>query len=44
MRNKKATLKIQLVSESHTVSDEQLKKEITKSLNCDWLLKIQNIE
>ncbi len=42
--NKKATLKIQLVPESQTVTNEQLKKEITKSLECDWLLKIQNIE
>ena len=44
MNNKKVNLKIQLVPESQTVKNEQLKKEITKSLECDWLLKIQNIE
>jgi translation elongation factor EF-1beta len=44
MKNKNATLKIQLVPESQTVNDVQLKKEIKKSLDCDWLLKIQNIE
>ncbi len=44
MRNKKATLKIQLVPESQTVNNEQLEKEITKSIECDWLFKIQNIE
>ena len=41
---KQATLKIQLVPESQTINNEQIKKEIRKSLTCDWLLKIQNIE
>ncbi|MGD6853262.1 MAG: hypothetical protein ACQCN6_14485 [Candidatus Bathyarchaeia archaeon] len=41
--SKKATLKIQLVPESQTISNKQIKKEIEKSLTCAWLLKIQNV-
>jgi translation elongation factor EF-1beta len=44
MKNKKVTLKIELVPESQTINNKQIKKEIRKSLTCDWLLKIQNIE
>jgi translation elongation factor EF-1beta len=40
---KKATLTIQLVPESQTINNERIKKEVAKSLTCDWLLKIQNI-
>lgn len=41
---KKATITIQLVPESQTQSNEKVKREIAKSLECDWLLKIQNIK
>jgi translation elongation factor EF-1beta len=44
MKNKKATLKIQLVPESQTINNQQIKQQIRNSLTCDWLLKIQNIE
>jgi translation elongation factor EF-1beta len=40
---KQATLKIQLVPESQAINNEQIKKEIKKTLACAWLLKIQNI-
>lgn len=40
---KKALITIQLVPESQDVSNEQLKKEIAKSLTCDWLLKVQAV-
>ncbi len=41
---KKATLTIELVPESQPINNQQIKKEITKTLTCDWLLKIQNIK
>ncbi len=40
---RKATITIQLVPESQTVNSERVKREIAKSLACDWLLKIQNV-
>jgi len=40
---KKAIIIIQLVPESKNVDNEQLKKEITDSLFCDWLLKIEEV-
>jgi translation elongation factor EF-1beta len=40
----KATLKIELIPESQTINNKQIKQQIRNSLNCDWLLKIQNIE
>jgi translation elongation factor EF-1beta len=40
---KTAAITIQLVPESIDVADMELKKEIAKSLRCDWLLEVLSV-
>ena len=40
---KKALVEICLVPESLKIDNEKLMKEIQESLQCDWLLKVENI-
>jgi translation elongation factor EF-1beta len=39
----KAIIVISLVSESKDVDNEQIEREISKSLKCDWLAEIEKI-
>jgi len=41
--SKKAFIIISLVSESKDVDNEQIKKEIRESLQCDWLAEIEKV-
>jgi hypothetical protein len=41
--NKKATIIIELVPEAKETPNKQIEKEITKSLECDWLQKTQKV-
>lgn len=41
--SRKATITIMLVPESQTTNQKQIKKEIKKTLECAWLMKIQKI-
>ena len=41
---KKVAITIQLVQEADDIDNLQLKKEITKSLQCDWLYDISTVD
>jgi hypothetical protein len=41
--SKIAIIVVNLVPETSEVSHNQIEKEITDSLNCDWLLKIEKV-
>jgi translation elongation factor EF-1beta len=41
---KTAVITIELVPEADGIESENLKKQIKKSLQCDWLLKTSKIE
>ncbi|MBA7496329.1 hypothetical protein ES702_06928 [subsurface metagenome] len=40
---KKAIIEISLVPESEDVDNEQIKEDIKKSLQCDWLAEIEKV-
>lgn len=41
--NKKALIKIELVPEAQQTTNTQIKTDISKTLTCDWLARIENI-
>jgi translation elongation factor EF-1beta len=41
---KKVAITIQLVQEADDIDNQQLKKEITKSLRCDWLYDVSTVD
>jgi len=41
---KTATITIKLVPESEKTDNVKLKKQIIKSLQCDWLFEVVNME
>jgi hypothetical protein len=41
---KTAVITIQLVPEAEGLENANLKKQIMKSLQCDWMLEISNVE
>jgi hypothetical protein len=41
---KKAVITVELVPEAAGIENVDLKKEIKKSLQSDWLLKVLNVE
>lgn len=44
MSSKKAIITISLVEEASEVSNNKIEEEIRKSLQCDWLAKIEKVE
>jgi hypothetical protein len=41
---KTAVITIQLVPEAEGLENVNLKKQIIKSLQCDWMLEVSNVE
>ncbi len=40
---RKAVVKICLVPESREINDEQIKKEIERTLKCNWLAEVEKV-